>query len=433
MCKASVAIGLVALLIVASLGLGETLTRKDGSQMEGRIDGIFFASEDAPARSYPREKIASIQLGKDGNDILMLHDGTKLEGKVLAVRVARPEGLVSIARKALERVDLELAQTPSPQPSRSTPPGGFRKQSDGDGNHTGGPVKTSRPYVADPRMAMNITKLRAMGLFKNNEKSSPIGETADIQVTDGFVVDGFVVTGVPVEYIKACARYAGTSTKDILDKLPGKGGSKRWRVACAMALTWTMPRRILLAAFLPGRWQSTRLEFASADGLIESKVPPAGRLWPSMAWLLTLRGLYQEEGLDGPYREPVSFATLLARFNPDVYASRRSMTRNEVLRDLNETAEEMVWTEALGLNDTGRPNVEDTRRLMQAAILRSLKYDVEEPKTPVTNIANQIANMPLYNSLGEFSIAWQLGYEFGKRQGIGFPIQQPPKPAPGER
>jgi hypothetical protein len=236
----------------------------------------------------------------------------------------------------------------------------------------------------------NVIALQVYGIMKGN--AGDTGRKADIRVSDDLTV-----AGVPVEYVEAAASNARIHAE--VGGLLKEGQRDRWSTARAFGEDWTMPRAVEIQVIEVKGGKATRQQLVAIDARTERALAKEGipRSWPTMDWLLNLGELLRQPGALGPSRNSISFQTLLKRFDPDAAVTEANAAG---------VAEELVWTQALGLGDGDYKNLPDTRRLLQAGMLGALGFGVADP-TDADLSKRETARKAILQALTEFNNIWE--------------------------
>jgi len=89
---------------------------KMGHTVDAVVMQVMFAEGRSPRR-HMRSKLKATELGKNGTDVLVMSDGSKLRGRLESVRARLSVGVVDFSRSEVVLVTLGRATTDNPGPS----------------------------------------------------------------------------------------------------------------------------------------------------------------------------------------------------------------------------------------------------------------------------------------------------------------------------
>lgn len=226
-------------------------------------------------------------------------------------------------------------------------------------------------YAPPGRADLYAEELRTYGLLAKGEGLGPI--------TDVRVSEKLVVTDVPESFIRACLAYVRIVLA-ASEALPQDEKADQEAVARALARWWVYSTPEGVHALRAKKDEKSMEEqmvlLEQNQREIERSI---GLVYPmfkgtiSAEWLFCHRLGHPPLAKRRARRAQVRFTDLLSRFDPARAASRE---------DAYAVAEELIWTQQLGLSDGTIASLPAARIALQAFILEALGYDVGDPTDP---------------------------------------------------
>jgi hypothetical protein len=237
-------------------------------------------------------------------------------------------------------------------------------------------MQQKKAYTKSPELLHGLVLLKAFELIPKGKGDDDFGRTADIRVTNQLVV-----TGVPAEFIEKSTEAALVQVsafslfpelKDgaALEKALKEKTLNSRAAAKALVVWWTV--EILAQWNIDAKkktytHQMLQLDAERTQTLKTLRSSPEGTL--AAPWLLFPQGL-DTFSPNKQTRKPVSFQMLVQRFNPDMPVTEKNA---------EAVAEELVWTQRIGLTDGTIAKLPEARRVFQALILEQLGFEIGDP------------------------------------------------------
>jgi hypothetical protein len=166
--------------------------------------------------------------------------------------------------------------------------------------------------------------------------------------------------------------------------------------AKALVAWWTI--EIFAEANVDSQKKTTRellqLDARRTQTLKSVRGSPEGAL--AASWLLFPQGLDMFSP-NAQARKPVSFQMLVERFDPDMPVMEKNA---------DAVAEELVWTQRIGLTDGTIAKLPDARKVLQALILERLGFEIGDPRDADNN-KREAARKKLADATRVCAEAWK--------------------------
>ncbi len=223
--------------------------------------------------------------------------------------------------------------------------------------------KKTKPYDFAAWMEAREAELKALGYKIGEQRGS-------VQVSDDLTVDK-----VPVEFIKA---HFGNGAI-IIDVLgyPSTVKSDIPKVVSGLAEDWLEP--LWIDAKPDALKARPRIELIRTDAKLHSELAklfgakgdPLDKLLAGVPKKnLSVRELFISDSKMAGLRSPISVPHLLKRFDPNAAAAEE---------DADSVAEEIIWSKEAGIGDGTYKSLPESRRVIQAAILENLGFEIGHP------------------------------------------------------
>ncbi len=260
-----------------------------------------------------------------------------------------------------------------------------------------------KAYTKSPEMLQGLIFLKAFGLMPKGKGDDDFGRTADNRVNDQLMV-----TGVPAEFIEKSTEAALVQVSALglfpelkdgaaLEKALKEKTLDSRAAAKALVAWWTV--EILAEWKIDAKKKLSTQEMFQLDiertqTLKSLGSSPDGTL--AAPWLLFPQGL-DTFSPNKQARKPVSFQMLVERFDPDMPVTEKNA---------EAVAEELVWTQRIGLTDGTIAKLPDARRVFQALILERLGFEIGDPMD-ADNTKREAARRKLADATRVSTEAWK--------------------------
>jgi len=144
----------------------------------------------------------------------------------------------------------------------------------------------------------------------------------------------------------------------------------------------------------PSTQEMLQLDAKRMQTLKSLRSSPEGTL--AATWLLFPQGI-DTFSPNKQARKPVSFQMLVERFDPDMPATEKNA---------EAVAEELVWTQRIGLTEGTIAKLPDSRRVFQALILEQLGFEIGDPMD-ADNTKREAARKKLAEAMRASAEAWK--------------------------
>ena len=118
-------IAVTAFLLAAHAAQADTLEYSYGVAVTGTLEEIMVRVKGVP-NMYPRDLVQSVELGKEGEDIVTLTSGVKRQGRLLTVRFKSDKGILTAARRQIKSIAIDertaMATADETQPPTTVEP-----------------------------------------------------------------------------------------------------------------------------------------------------------------------------------------------------------------------------------------------------------------------------------------------------------------------